>query len=97
MTLASWCGNVMGDMESRSLQALLTAGESPKEEPMNRFTAEYPSTPADASFSESCSELSISPHLAFEAFLTLCPLSRHAGSLELFTVRLLSLPRTGGS
>ena len=42
----------MGDMESRSLQALLTAGESPKEEPMNRFTAEYPSTPADASFSE---------------------------------------------
>ena len=50
MTLASWCGKVISDMERRRSARLLISSLMPKDEPMIKFTVEYPLTLQLSSF-----------------------------------------------
>jgi len=58
MTLASWWGKVMGDMDSRSAARFFTASESPFEPPMRKQSEDAPEVAKLSSF---CASAPVSP------------------------------------
>ena len=48
MTRAMWCGNVIGDMESRQSASRLSVSSSPKLPPMRNVSCVRPATPKSA-------------------------------------------------